>query len=199
MAFVIQRSHRWIPAVDTQCVLNQIISTERSKIRLCQKLFCTDHGSRKLNHDAHRHELIKLELFLPKLSFCKLDISLCFSDFLKARYHRQHNPDIRTGCGSQNRPDLRDEKIRISQGKTNRSQAQRRIIFFFCTREIVALSCFGTEQLVSADVNRANRHRASRHSINQLSIAFHLLPFLGKVVAAHEQIFAAEETDSLGP
>jgi hypothetical protein len=93
------------------------------------------------------------------------------AQLLHARDHGDHDAKIAVRARPDHRPQLREEHVGPRQGQPHRAKAERRV---HLGRELEARG-----ELVAADVERAQRHRARRHRLDHRAIELVLLVLVG--------------------
>ena len=161
--------------VDSQCILRQIIRTDREKVHLTRQLDAHHDGGRCLDHNAkldlvrHRHALFRE--FRANVAADALNL-LHLPD---RRNHREHDRDLAVSRRAVQRAQLRAEHLGTGQTDADGTQTHRRI-FLFVEVEIVGL-------LVRTDVQRSDDNAPAAHALRDCLICLKLL-ILGWVVAA---------------
>ena len=179
----------WILPVDRQCILCQIIRSDREEIHFLCQFFGHHDGCRSLDHNTKLDILVR-NLFLIQFFFHFLD-DLLYGLYLCDRNdHREHDGDGSVIACPIQCTKLCLEYLAAVQADTDRTVTHCRIIFFV-ESEIIHL-------LIRTDIECTDDDFLSCHCLGYLAVCCKLF-FLGWIIPALQiKEFASEQSDAAG-
>ena len=179
----------WILPVDCQCILCQIIRSDREEIHFLCQFFGHHDGCRSLDHNTKLDILVR-NLFLIQFFFHFLD-DLLYGLYLCDRNdHREHDGDGSVIACPIQCTKLCLEYLAAVKADTDRTVTHCRIIFFV-ESEIIHL-------LVRTDIECTDDDFLSCHCLGYLAVCCKLF-FLGWIIPALQiKEFASEQSDAAG-
>ena len=186
---VIQVGHRLISAVNGQGVLDQVIGADGKKIKILQEHLERQRSSGNLDHGAHLHRTIS---HAPVVEFSPgmVDQRQSLADLAGMHQHRDQHIGRAMGGRTQDGAQLGQKHGRLSQAPADGAQTQRRIQMGLVPERAV-------QRLVGAHIHGADGDRQALHAFYGTTIGLVLLVLVGQTaLAAHEQKFAAKQTDT---
>ena len=167
--------HRFIGAVNGQCVLNQIVGAQRQKVEVAQKGVHDQHGGRDFNHGPNFQLSVGHPLRL-KLGARLLHQRQGLANFAQMRQHRNHHLHWPVRRRPVDGAQLADKHVRVSQAPPNGTQAERGIQMTLVLNSPI-------HGFVCTDVHRANGHGQALHAFHRLSVSKVLLLLIRQVGA----------------
>ena len=124
-----------------------------------------------------------------QLVFILFDERVGLVQLVEAGNHRIHHFDVALDSGAQDRAELGAENVPFLQAKPNRPPSQK---WIHLLRHLQM-----REELVAAQIQRADDHRMRLQCRRHLTVSPELLLFVRQRLAVEEKIFRAEQPHAL--
>ena len=128
-------------------------------------------------------------LLLAQLGLVFLDQRIGLVQLVEARDHRIHHLDVALGAGAQDGAELGAEDVPLLQAEPDGPPAEERV---HLGRHLQV-----GEELVAAQVERADDDRQRLERGGGLAVGLVLLLLAGQALAVDEQVFGAEQAHAL--
>src|SRR5579864_3578619 len=190
MQRLIQMRNSWIVAVSRQQVLDKIICADREEIHLRDEPRRERYSRWHLDHNPDRDIWVMFEAFLVQLGLRLRQEFARPAQLLEARDHREHDPDVMTGGGAQNRAQLNFEDTRHLERNPDRAPSEE---WVFLARYAQVWRIF-----VCADIKRADRNRAIPHRVQHAVVKRELLLLVREILVGEKRKLGAQQPHAFG-
>ena len=158
-----------ILAVDSQCILSQIVRSDAEEINFLRQFAADHNGRRGLDHDAQFHILFIRDAFALQLFFHLANDLFDLLHFFYRDDHREHNGNVSEYRRTVEGAKLCLEDLRPCQADPDRAVTERRVLLFV-KPEIIYL-------LVRSDIEGTDDDLLAGHALRHFLIYGKLLLF----------------------
>ena len=171
-------------AVDSHCILAQVVAADAAKIAFLCRLFRHQGDGRRLYHYSYRHiapvrRALALKLIADVAAEC-----LCLAYILNAVDHGEHYPKVAVDRSAERRAQLSAEQPRHCKAQPKRTQPEKRVVLL--------RNGYAVGLLIAADVQRAQYYRARAEVAECTGIYLVLLIFAWQLLSRQIQKLAPE-------
>ena len=170
--------------------LHQVVGADREEIHALDQRIELEQQRRHLDHGADLDAIRQLVAAAAQRGQLALDQLLGLVELGAGRDHREHDLQLAAGGGLQQRADLAAHQARPVEPEPDRAPAERRVL--------LGLVAHVGQDLVAADIERAERHRLVLRGIEHRAVERELIADARHLGRDHELQFGAEQADAAG-
>ena len=178
----------FVQPVDGQRVLDEVVGADAEKLHALGQAVGDHRRGRRLDHHPDLDGVGKGRAFGAELGAAFVEQHVGGLEFLHAGDHRVHDFQVAKDAGPQDGAELRAEQVLLLEAEPDGAPAEERIHLLGDVDV--------REQLVAAEIERADDHRGRRERLGHPPVGGELFLLVRQVAAVDEQELGAKQADA---